>query len=253
MGENMTKPLLLGTYTAISICLLISVFTDITFLRYSAIFLSFTLMSLLCYWFSKTGNASLHSPPDEKLFPDNIEGINAELIRLAEFLESVVREDVDIVKQEILQIKGLVNDATKELTDSFYAISENTDEQLNVIYSVSDLLCSNGNSEIFNRLEKIHKLINDSKSNAIRTLQFDDIVIQVSDNSIQYLDNLDRFISEFKKRLEFSVNNPHSPPLVSSKLKKYTDDVNNIRKERPLPDRKAVHQNDLSEGGIELF
>ena len=45
-----------------------------------------------------------------------------ELLLLFELLESAVKEDLVVVKQELNQVKGLVNNAVKELTDSFYQV-----------------------------------------------------------------------------------------------------------------------------------
>lgn len=172
-----------------------------------------------------------------------------ELNQLFELLESAVKEDLIVVKQELYQIKSLVNTAVEQLSESFYSVSNNSIEQQRLIKILIDTLNTANNEKALTQLGETQQQIQTSSAMAVQSLQFEDIVVQVSDNSIQYIDNLDNFLKEFRMRLENQLDSDDK----DNQLKCVVDDVKNIRKNRLLPDRKAAYQNNMTQGDVELF
>ena len=247
------KPSILFLNVIIALCLLGIVAVEDPLFRYAAVFL-IALSTFLNYTqFRKRADLKESVSHSGNITDIDIQDISEELTQLFEILESAVNEDLLVVKQELRQIKGLVNNASNELSESFYSLSSSCEKQTNLINSLRDSLYSTNNKKLLRELDNIQSSIKKDKADAIRSLQFEDIVTQVSDNSIQYLENLDQFLTEFKKRLTFSINNPHQSSNVSSQMKNYVEDVKIIRQKKSLPDRKAAHQKTLDEGGIELF
>ena len=183
----------------------------------------------------------------------NLVEVNSELNQLFDLLDAAIKEDLVVVKQELLQIKGLVNNAVNQLTESFCTLSSSSEKQLVLVNEFVEALSTTGSQEILSEIDSACKQIKDSSATAVRSLQFEDIVIQVSDNSLQYLENLEKFLNEFKGKLATRINAGSQSRDAADQLKLYVADVKQIRQEVQLPDRKAVHQNNLSEGGIELF
>lgn len=245
------KLLHITLYIIVGISLAAIVTTDSVSARYlcAAVIAGVVIVQAFIY-FPKTRK---NSPDPVNPASNHGHGLDThnELLLLFELLESAVKEDLVVVKQELNQVKGLVNNAVKELTDSFYQVSSGSEEQKKLF---SEILNRNEKpQQVELELSRTSKLIKDACADAIRTLQFEDIVIQVSDNSIQYIDNLDEFFNEFKQQLSNRLDRSASPEDVKQQLHMYVELIKNIRKERQLPDRKAVHQNDLAEGGVELF
>lgn len=247
------KPVTVLLYTIIAISLVGTVFIDALSVRYIAVI----LISGCIYYLSKlpreSASGSEYTSSDHASGNVSINVVNEELNQLFILLESAIKEDLVVVKQELLQIKGLVNNAATQLTESFYSLSSNSDEQLKLVGELISALKDVNNQKTIAELDKTNTLIKNSSADAVRSLQFEDIVIQVSDNSLQYIDNLDKFLNEFRLRLSSRINATATTQDAAGQLKSYVSDVKEIRQEVQLPDRKAVHQNNLAEGGVELF
>lgn len=226
---------------------------DAPIVRYIGTTMTLISVILLGIQLHNSTISSIISTSDNKPSNSGLSELNHELETLFNLLESAINEDLVIVKQELLQIKGLVNNAANDLTENFYSLSNNSNEQLRLVNILRSSPTPFNDTKTLSALDDINDLIKKSSANAIRTLQFEDIVTQVSDNSIQYLENLDNFLLEFKKRLSFSINNPHQSSDATTQMKSYVENAMKIRQERQLPDRKAVHQVNLTEGGVELF
>ena len=241
------------SYSVIALSLVAIITLDYPAVRYVAALIIGICIFYLSKYFSSpiTDHISTESRATNK--NADAELVQQELNRLFELLESAIKEDLIVVKQELLQIKGLVNNAAGELTKSFYGISSNSDDLIRLVLELARLLEASKTQQTLTEIDKTNKLIRDNSADAVRSLQFEDIVIQVSDNSLQYIDNLDKFLMEFRQRLASRLNTATTPKDASGLLKSCVSDVQEIRQDIQLPDRKAVHQKNLSEGGVELF
>jgi len=237
----------------IHLCLVAIIFIDLPVARYisSFIILLCTITIGFALFKARTGPDTNHQI--NSVEKTNSDAINAELKQLFELLETSIKEDLVVVRQELQQIKNLINNAVVQLTDSFYKISTNSDEQTRLIHEVTNALETYVKQETISALDDTSNQIKTNSDIAIRSLQFEDIVVQVSDNSLQYIDNLDKFLDEFNKRLVNRIKSSSTSVNASDLIRSFVSDVKAIRQDIQLPDRKAVHQNNLAEGGIELF
>lgn len=244
------RKLILLNLTAITISLCVAVFTESQTIQIGALGVGLTCVLVLFHSLLtspvpvKNIDTSTKKEIDQEFF--------LELNQLFEILESAVKEDIDVVKQEIYQIKSLVHTAASQLSESFYEVSNNSEEQRRLLSESLKALNISSNN-ILNQFEKTHQKIQDNRAIAVQSLQFEDIVSQVSDNSIQYIDNLDHFLKDFKARLASHLNSNGYNQSNSSNLDSFLDDIKKLRQSRLLPDRKAAYQNNMSEGDIELF
>jgi len=243
------KPVTTFLYLAMALGLAVTALADINLVRYIAV----SVVTVCVIFLLKSRNSNTSDRFDIEHNSVNISVVNNELNELFDLLESAIKEDLVVVKQELLQIKGLVNNAVSDLTDSFYSLSSTSDEQYRLISDLVNIMKNTGNDRALIEIDENNKKIKDSSADAVRSLQFEDIVIQVSDNSLQYIDNLDKFLNEFRQRISSRINSSANAQDAVVQLKSYVNDVKQIRQDIQLPDRKAVHQNNLSEGGIELF
>jgi len=241
------------SYSVIALSLVAIIMLDYPVVRYVAAVVIGICLFYLSRCFSTSMARDISSSSNGANKHADAEVVNQELDRLFELLESAIKEDLIVVKQELLQIKGLVNNAVGELTKSFYGISSNSDDLLRLVQQLTNLLEASKTQQTLTEIDKTNKLIRDNSADAVRSLQFEDIVIQVSDNSLQYIDNLDKFLKEFRQRLASRLNSASTSNDASGLLRSCVSDVKEIRQDIQLPDRKAVHQNNLSEGGVELF
>lgn len=234
---------------AISLC--ITTFAESFAIQIATLLIGLTCLVALAYSFLnsaekiKTNDFSTKDAVDQEFF--------VELSQLFEILESAVKEDMDVVKQEIYQIKSLVHTAASQLSESFYAVSSNSEEQRRLLDESLQALNITSNNKTLSQFHQTHEKIQNNSAIAVQSLQFEDIVSQVSDNSIQYIDNLDNFLKDFKARLACHLKPDNYGQNNNKHLDTFLEDIKKIRQSRLLPDRKAAYQNNMSEGDIELF
>jgi hypothetical protein len=169
------------------------------------------------------------------------------------FIESSIKEDLDVVRSETAQVKSLIGDAVATLGKSFSEMNTNVQDQYILISQLTNAAQSGNNLTIFSQIDEKTKQIKINAADAVRSLQFEDIAVQVTDNSIQYLDNIERYLDKCKSQLEdlSSLNSQNSQ--AADVLQLVAGSLQQIRQQHRLPERKAANQHDLAEGGIELF
>jgi hypothetical protein len=172
---------------------------------------------------------------------------------LFELLESSVKADLQVMRLESEQIKHVVSDAVKQLADSFYGVSANANNQQTLVNSLLTAINIDNQGTALSGLHEAAGKIKEYETAAIRSLQFEDIVIQIADNSIQYASDVDAFLDEIKKLLHEYLDNVHLHYGSGGRQSTIASAEQLIRSKRLLPDRKAAHQQDMTEGGIELF
>ena len=176
-----------------------------------------------------------------------------EINQLYELIESSITEDLHTVKQEFAQIKSLISDASATLTKSFYDVNHNAQQQHNQVQRLIESQPSGDHQQIISQINDIADKIKTNAADAVRSLQFEDIAVQVADNGIQYLDNIEVFLSQCKTQLDTLFNLEFQKIQTTDQLQSFADAIRQLRQNRPPVDRKAAKQQDLSEGDVELF
>jgi hypothetical protein len=182
--------------------------------------------------------------------------VHSELVRfpsIFSMIEKPIVEDLIIAKQEIQQIKSLINDGVRTLSNSFYGINSSVKEQHEIINDITATLPDHKAAQFASKLAMKTDIIQENIANAVRSLQFEDIAVQVADNSIQYLLNIENLLQYFHAHLDhvFDCNSQHSK--AQDALQTFERSMNELRQHQLSPDRKAAKQQDLSAGEIELF
>lgn len=245
------KPVIYIFYTLMLIGFGMFIFNDTITMNLFMIILVLTsvMFMSICFYILLTGNPQNHQNTNEL----NIKETNLLFLQLYNLIESSVKDDLNIVRMELVQIKGLVSNATTQLTDSFYEISSNTKEQQRLVNQIINTISLESNNKITLELDNLSRLINTNSSDAVRAFQFEDIVIQISDNSIQYIDNVEKFFTEFKQELEKQLSNKQSHSKIIEQINSFVSDLKLLRQQQKLLGRKAASQHDISEGEVELF
>lgn len=168
-------------------------------------------------------------------------------------IESSIKEDLAVVRSEIKQMKSLIADAVATLGKSFSAMNVNVQEQNTLVAQLIEPAPNGYKPTVIVQIEEKTEQIRLNTADAVRSLQFEDIAVQVADNSIQYLDNIEKFLDNCNRQLN-DLGNPNSQNTqVDNGFQGFIVSLQQLRRQHQLPERKAANQQDLSEGGVELF
>jgi len=182
--------------------------------------------------------------------------LTEEISQLYKCIDSTIINDLTIVRAEFAQIKQVANDASHQLASNFYDLVDNIASQQKLIET---LMCSTDYRDNEHTRAKISEISEKTKEMiffTIQLLQFEDIISQVSDNGIQYINNIESFLSYINELLKDNIHNhllENNFNSLDKTITLITDITLLIQKKHALPSRKAAHQLDMSEGGIELF
>lgn len=176
-----------------------------------------------------------------------------EINELYELIESSITGDLHTVKQEFTQIKNLISDASATLTQSFYDVTHNAQQQHRLMQQLINSQSDGESQKLISQINDIADQIKINAADAVRSLQFEDIAVQVADNGIQYLDHIEAFLSQCKSQLETLFNPGFQEFQTTDQLQSFADAIRQLRQNDVRVDRKAANQQDLSEGDVELF
>lgn len=220
-------------------------------IRSYAVFILFTLFC--CYLFSIVILPHLASNKNQNSNNSNKSVSDTEIQQLYEILESSVKDELVVIEQELKQIKEIVRDAVKELTSGFYGLSTNIDEQQHLVNSIIDAITITEKEKLLSDLDNSTQAINKNVATTVRALQFEDIVTQLSDNSLLSANNIDEFLNELKTNLQNQLADTPLQTLAIDQLKALLYEAKAVRKEQKLQHEKVISQTNLSEGNVELF
>lgn len=248
------KPVIFTFYSLFSVSFGILIFNE------NIVFNTFT-MSLLCIaatLISFCFYVFLTSDSKNTLSANKVNSKNANilLVLLYDLIESSVNRDLEVAKKELQQTINIVNNATGQITECFYRLTSNVEAQhslLTQLINSSEFSSNKKVKNIVNELEELNQMVNVNKNDAIRALQFEDIVSQILGNGIHCIDNVESLINQFKMELEKHLNNKQNPKCYIEQLGKLETMLIKLREQQQKPARKAENQNDLSEGNVELF
>lgn len=174
------------------------------------------------------------------------------LHELGNDLNRVVVKEHQILQHELTQISTLIRDAIKILENSFNCISEQASEQLQLVKSIIEITTVNNNPDDLTRLSELTKGITNNVANAVRSLQFEDIVQQLTAHSNNRVEQMGLLLSRLGDRLDkLNTIDSENIELAIQTIRAMQDDLQNfcntVEKENP------VKQHSMKEGKIELF
>ena len=164
-------------------------------------------------------------------------------------LNEQIRNQAEKAKQTVDQVRRIVSEAaTKDLEQA------NTSES-QVTVLITDL--ENMNSGISNKLGDVSGIISEiegSVSNAMRSLQFEDIVRQLVEQVLNHLENLSGFSKEINQFIEEGKNAPVSSLEEHQlRLEEFRLLMHSKREDIEARRMKRVQAGSMEEGEIDLF
>lgn len=240
-----------------SVLILLSAFCsttveDVVFNRFSGVILALIATILLVFVYrllpanSNISNISKNT---------NVQSLIAEIRQLNQLIDSHILRDIFVLKTEFEQVKQIVSDASQQLMNNFYVISEYSYHQQQHIQSLLETGEKSDSQQLLSDSIETTSKIRECGANAVRLLQFEDIVLQIVESGVQNINNLESFVSFVNEQLIFCLHNLSNENLDT--IDKVSAAIANlsilIRNKHSSPARKAAHHVDMAEGGIELF
>ncbi|QBZ82720.1 Methyl-accepting chemotaxis protein 1 [Hydrogenovibrio crunogenus] len=164
-------------------------------------------------------------------------------------LNEQIRKQAEKAKQTVDHVRQLVSDtAAKDMQEA-----NTSQEQVTVL--VTDL--EDMNSGISNKLGDVSGIISEievSVSNAMRSLQFEDIVRQLVEQVLNHLENLSGFSHKINHFIEESKNDPvKSVAEHKARLESFRNTIHQEREEIESKRMRRVSSDSMEEGEIDLF
>lgn len=171
---------------------------------------------------------------------------------LASDLNLVIVTEHQILQSEQKQISTLIRDAIKTLEDSFNRISKQISEQSQLVKSIVEITTINNGPENMDRLTELTQGITKDTANAVRSLQFEDIIQQLTAHSCNRAGQIESLFSKLGERLDkLYTADSADTDLIMETIKAMQEDLQNfcnvVKNENP------VKQRSMKEGKIELF
>lgn len=164
-------------------------------------------------------------------------------------LNEQIRDQAEKAKQTVDQVRKLVSNAAQK------DISEASASQSKVNHLVGDL--ESMNDSISTKLGSVSGIISEietSVSNAMRSLQFEDIVRQLVEQITHHLDNLQNFSSEINRQMESNSQDPAmSFDEYKQRMAEFKDKIHALRTEIEAKRMRRVSSESLDEGEVDLF
>lgn len=164
-------------------------------------------------------------------------------------LNEQIRKQAEKAKHTVDDVRKLVSDtAAKE-------IKEANSSQVQVTELISDLESMNdGISEKLGDVSGIISEIEVSVSNAMRSLQFEDIVRQLVEQVLNHLENLSGFSHEINRFIEQSKDDPvQTVEEHRERVEGFRHTIHEERQSIESKRMKRVSSQSMDEGDIDLF
>jgi len=160
------------------------------------------------------------------------------------------------IRKQAEAAKSMVNEVRKSVSETASTDMEHANSsqmKMNVMLTELDDM----NDGISNKLGSFSGLITGiegSVSDAMRSLQFEDIVRQLVDQVASHLDNLNQFSSEISEFLEENRSNPAADEEeYKQRVVSFRQKIHQKRKEIEELRMRRVNLKSMDEGEIELF
>ena len=251
MTNKAAKLILLTTFTITVSCFYGLMFIESETVKDFSLLLLFVTITLT-YIFLYTITIFNNKNPNNSNM-SQLTKLSHEYNLLYDHVETIIQDDINVIKSEITQIKCVVSDAVKQLTESFYEVSRNAHGQQHLVNSIINAINKDNHKNTLLEIQKSTQNIKEHGSKAVRSLQFEDIVIQVADNGLQYTSDIEIYLHDIKNLLREHLDKLNHHHAMISEDDTIVNAAQQVRNKRSLPDRKAAYQQNMTEGGIELF
>ncbi|MDX1795910.1 MAG: methyl-accepting chemotaxis protein [Hydrogenovibrio sp.] len=164
-------------------------------------------------------------------------------------LNEEIRKQAEKAKQTVDQVRKLVSDtAAKDIDEA-----NSSKDQVTTL--VTDLEAMN--EGISGKLGDVSGVISDievSVSNAMRSLQFEDIVRQLVEQVLHHLDNLYSFSEQINEQVQSDLNSPDmSYEEYKEKMALFREKIHAQREVIEAQRMKRVSSKTMDEGEVDLF
>lgn len=164
-------------------------------------------------------------------------------------LNEQIRDRAQQARSTVDQVRNIVSEtATKDMEQA-----HSSEQKVGVM--LADL--EEMNSGISNKLGDVSGMISEiemSVSNAVRSLQFEDIVRQLIEQVMNHLANLHEFSTEINEFLKLSAESPvENEEQHQKRLEDFRQEIHNKRQQIQDSRMSRVNTESMDEGEIELF
>ena len=244
------KPISLVLYSIIVTCFSSYALAETMLVKNFAVFFLFVSVSCLsvCFFFCQKNQKT---PKRSSTLPVE-KNYNNDIKKALSIFNTGVKKDLELIRQHLVQIKSLVNDASSGLTEKFYSISSRIDQQQRLMDRFLDKCNELSMAQTAEQVKMINHFVKEDAGNCIRALQFEDIVSQVSDHCALYLDDVEKYLANLRLNFDALENgklmnkrkeNPGNPSATFENNSECSSSKN----------RTNIAQHNLSAGNIELF
>lgn len=152
-------------------------------------------------------------------------------------------------RETVDQVRGIVSEMASKDMEQASVSQEKVTTMLGDLESMNETISSNLGS-----VSGIITGIENSVSDAVRSLQFEDIVRQLVEQVMNHLDNLTNFSSEINEYLDDTKNNePKTIEEYQERLEAFREDINQMRLKIDEKRMTRVAHSSMEEGDIEMF
>ncbi|MCF6298740.1 MAG: methyl-accepting chemotaxis protein [Thiomicrorhabdus sp.] len=164
-------------------------------------------------------------------------------------LNEQIRKQAEAAKSMVNQVRNIVSEtASKDMEHA-----NSSQEKMNTMLAELDEM-NEGISSKLGSFSGLITAIEGSVSDAMRSLQFEDIVRQLVDQVGSHLENLNQFSSEINAFLEENRLNPTvDEEEYKQRVEVFRQKIHQKRQEIEASRMKRVSLNSMDEGEIELF
>lgn len=166
---------------------------------------------------------------------------------LREAVQSTLNAEFHVVAGDLEQLRGLLGDAASKLSSAFRVMTACTDE----IQRTARLLRESPDEKALARLTALTQEMTSTTGTTVQSLQFEDMATQLLAHVGRRLGILESFSKDMAMLNPISDARP--PFLTAASLDALESMIETYRRDLAEAGRKAVRQQSLDSGDIELF
>lgn len=152
-------------------------------------------------------------------------------------------------RETVDQVRGIVSEMASKDMEQATISQQQVTSMLGDLENMNDTISSNLGS-VSGIITGIESSVND----AVRSLQFEDIVRQLVEQVMNHLENLTNFSHEINEYLDDTKNNqPKTVEEYQKRLEDFRADIHNMRNYIEEQRMKRVSHSSMEEGDIEMF
>jgi len=176
---------------------------------------------------------------------DEVRNLSQHSNRFSDEIQSVIGK----ANVSIDEAKELVSSmASKDMTDIITA-KTSVDEMLKSIESYNEKVDAD-----IGQLSIVSGEISMAVGAAVRSLQFEDVITQVVGYSADHMDRISSLVERIgKSAIAIEGNSGDNDSEVLDMIQIYRNEINQLKEEWDTPLNKAVSQNSMDQGEIEMF